>query len=147
MSLGDVPGDAQLRGQGQSLTRKYGLPMNEIWYRQCEKACDGEGLEISIQWVPSLQNLLRSGLIDRVRATQVQSVRTWGVGPSISWTFPNMAAPRARVRQTHGRDVAQPGASSETETWSSTERSVFVDCAYRFHVRQLQASPHYSDTK
>jgi outer membrane protein, multidrug efflux system len=25
--------------------------------------------------------------------------RTWGVGPSISWTFPNMAAPRARVRQ------------------------------------------------
>jgi NodT family efflux transporter outer membrane factor (OMF) lipoprotein len=25
--------------------------------------------------------------------------RTWGVGPSISWTFPNMAAPRARVHQ------------------------------------------------
>jgi NodT family efflux transporter outer membrane factor (OMF) lipoprotein len=25
--------------------------------------------------------------------------RTWGVGPSISWSFPNMAAPRARVRQ------------------------------------------------
>ena len=25
--------------------------------------------------------------------------RTWGVGPSISWTFPNMAVPRARVRQ------------------------------------------------
>ena len=24
--------------------------------------------------------------------------RTWGVGPSISWTFPNMAGPRARVR-------------------------------------------------
>jgi NodT family efflux transporter outer membrane factor (OMF) lipoprotein len=24
--------------------------------------------------------------------------RTWGVGPSVSWTFPNMAGPRARVR-------------------------------------------------
>jgi NodT family efflux transporter outer membrane factor (OMF) lipoprotein len=24
--------------------------------------------------------------------------RVWGVGPSISWTFPNMAGPRARVR-------------------------------------------------
>jgi outer membrane protein TolC len=24
--------------------------------------------------------------------------RTWGLGPSISWTFPNMAGPRARVR-------------------------------------------------
>lgn len=25
--------------------------------------------------------------------------RTWGIGPSISWNFPNMAASRARVRQ------------------------------------------------
>ena len=25
--------------------------------------------------------------------------RTWGIGPSISWSFPNMAGPRARVRQ------------------------------------------------
>ncbi|MGO8855601.1 MAG: efflux transporter outer membrane subunit [Steroidobacteraceae bacterium] len=25
--------------------------------------------------------------------------RTWGVGPAISWSFPNMAGPRARVRQ------------------------------------------------
>jgi len=25
--------------------------------------------------------------------------RTWGVGPEISWSFPNMAGPRARVRQ------------------------------------------------
>ncbi len=24
--------------------------------------------------------------------------RTWGLGPSVSWTFPNMAGPRARVR-------------------------------------------------
>lgn len=24
--------------------------------------------------------------------------RTWGLGPSISWTFPNMAGPRARIR-------------------------------------------------
>jgi outer membrane protein TolC len=27
------------------------------------------------------------------------SARTWGLGPSISWTFPNEAGPRARVRQ------------------------------------------------
>ncbi|MGO9948593.1 MAG: efflux transporter outer membrane subunit [Steroidobacteraceae bacterium] len=32
--------------------------------------------------------------------------RTWGVGPSISWTFPNMAAPRARVRQAKAAQVA-----------------------------------------
>jgi NodT family efflux transporter outer membrane factor (OMF) lipoprotein len=32
--------------------------------------------------------------------------RTWGVGPSISWSFPNMAAPRARVRQAKAQQVA-----------------------------------------
>jgi outer membrane protein TolC len=32
--------------------------------------------------------------------------RTWGVGPSISWTFPNMATPRARVRQAKAEQAA-----------------------------------------
>jgi NodT family efflux transporter outer membrane factor (OMF) lipoprotein len=32
--------------------------------------------------------------------------RTWGVGPSISWTFPNMAGPRARVRQSKALEAA-----------------------------------------
>jgi NodT family efflux transporter outer membrane factor (OMF) lipoprotein len=31
---------------------------------------------------------------------------TWGVGPSISWNFPNMAAPRARVRQAKAGQAA-----------------------------------------
>jgi outer membrane protein, multidrug efflux system len=32
--------------------------------------------------------------------------RTWGVGPSITWTFPNEAGPRARVRQAKANAVA-----------------------------------------
>jgi len=32
--------------------------------------------------------------------------RTWGVGPAISWSFPNMAGPRARVRQAKAAQVA-----------------------------------------
>ena len=32
--------------------------------------------------------------------------RIWGVGPSISWTFPNMAGPRARVRQAKAAQAA-----------------------------------------
>lgn len=31
---------------------------------------------------------------------------TWGVGPSISWTFPNQAGPRARVRQAEANAAA-----------------------------------------
>jgi NodT family efflux transporter outer membrane factor (OMF) lipoprotein len=36
--------------------------------------------------------------------------RTWGVGPSISWSFPNMAAPRARAcaRRRQGRPRRSP---------------------------------------
>jgi len=32
--------------------------------------------------------------------------RIWGIGPSISWTFPNQAGPRARVRQAKASQVA-----------------------------------------
>jgi NodT family efflux transporter outer membrane factor (OMF) lipoprotein len=44
-------------------------------------------------------------------ATQVPQLntnigRTWGVGPSISWSFPNMAGPRARVRQAKAAQAA-----------------------------------------
>jgi outer membrane protein, multidrug efflux system len=31
---------------------------------------------------------------------------TWGVGPTISWSFPNMAGPRARVRQAKAQQSA-----------------------------------------
>jgi NodT family efflux transporter outer membrane factor (OMF) lipoprotein len=31
---------------------------------------------------------------------------TWGIGPSISWSFPNMALPRARVRQAKAGEAA-----------------------------------------
>jgi NodT family efflux transporter outer membrane factor (OMF) lipoprotein len=44
-------------------------------------------------------------------ATQLSQLNTnlgriWGVGPSISWSFPNMAAPRARVRQAKAAQAA-----------------------------------------
>jgi NodT family efflux transporter outer membrane factor (OMF) lipoprotein len=44
-------------------------------------------------------------------ATQLSQLNTnigrvWGVGPSISWTFPNMAGPRARVRQAEAQQAA-----------------------------------------
>jgi NodT family efflux transporter outer membrane factor (OMF) lipoprotein len=39
--------------------------------------------------------------------------RTWGVGPSISWSFPNMAGPRARVR------AAKAGAAASLANFDS----------------------------
>jgi NodT family efflux transporter outer membrane factor (OMF) lipoprotein len=42
-----------------------------------------------------------------------QDSRTWGIGPSITWTFPNMAGPRARVRQ------AKAGAAAALASFDS----------------------------
>ena len=44
-------------------------------------------------------------------ATEVSELNTnvgrvWGIGPSISWTFPNQAGPRARVRQAKASQAA-----------------------------------------
>jgi NodT family efflux transporter outer membrane factor (OMF) lipoprotein len=39
---------------------------------------------------------------------------TWGVGPSVSWSFPNQALPRARIRQ------AQANAAGALATFDST---------------------------
>jgi NodT family efflux transporter outer membrane factor (OMF) lipoprotein len=39
---------------------------------------------------------------------------TWGVGPSISWTFPNMAGPRAKVH------AAKAGAAAALASFDST---------------------------
>ncbi len=56
---------------------------------------------------------------------------TWGAGPSISWTFPNQAGPRARVRQAKANAVAALAgfdavvlqALKETEQALATYRS------------------------
>jgi len=49
---------------------------------------------------------LFGGAADQLSQLNTNVGRTWGVGPSISWTFPNMAAPRARVRQARAEQVA-----------------------------------------
>jgi NodT family efflux transporter outer membrane factor (OMF) lipoprotein len=49
---------------------------------------------------------LYGGAAAQLSQLNTNAGRTWGVGPSISWTFPNMAAPRARVRQAKAGQVA-----------------------------------------
>jgi len=49
---------------------------------------------------------LYGGVADQLSQLNTNAGRTWGVGPSISWIFPNMAAPRARVRQAKAEQAA-----------------------------------------
>jgi NodT family efflux transporter outer membrane factor (OMF) lipoprotein len=64
--------------------------------------------------------------------------RAWGVGPSIKWTFPNQAAPRARVRQAKaGARAALAGFDSAVlQALKETEQSL---TAYGAELDRRQA--------
>jgi len=49
---------------------------------------------------------LYGGAATEVNQLNTNIGRTWGVGPSISWSFPNMAGPRARVRHAKAEQAA-----------------------------------------
>jgi NodT family efflux transporter outer membrane factor (OMF) lipoprotein len=53
----------------------------------------------------TLKGLYGSVTTDIHEFTSADAV-TWGVGPSVSWTFPNMAGPRARVRASKANAAA-----------------------------------------
>jgi NodT family efflux transporter outer membrane factor (OMF) lipoprotein len=49
---------------------------------------------------------LAGGVSSEINEVATNSGRTWGIGPSISWTFPNDIGPRARVRQARAGEAA-----------------------------------------
>ena len=64
---------------------------------------------------------------------------TWGVGPSISWAFPNQAAPRARLRQARAQErAALAGFDSVVlQALKETEQSLATYSAELDHDRAL----------
>jgi NodT family efflux transporter outer membrane factor (OMF) lipoprotein len=46
------------------------------------------------------------GASDKIDLLDTENALTWGVGPAISWTFPNIAGPLARIRQAKASDAA-----------------------------------------
>jgi outer membrane protein TolC len=73
----------------------------------------------------------------------------WGAGPSISWTFPNQAGPRARVRQAKASQVAALAAfdSAVLTALKETERALTTYGAGLEHRQALvdaQARIHRS---
>ena len=63
---------------------------------------------------------------------------TWGLGPSISWNFPNQAIPRARVRQAKANAVAALAGFDNTvlQALEETEQSL---ATYRSELDRRQA--------
>jgi NodT family efflux transporter outer membrane factor (OMF) lipoprotein len=78
--------------------------------RQAERRLAAATAEIGVATADLYPSIRLVGLYGGA-ATQVSELstnigRTWGVGPSISWSFPNMAGPRARVRQAKAAQAA-----------------------------------------
>jgi NodT family efflux transporter outer membrane factor (OMF) lipoprotein len=77
-------------------------------------------------------------------ASQVPQLTTnaglvWGVGPTISWTFPNQAGPRARVRQAKASQAAALAAFDEVvlTALKETEQALTTYGAALEHRRAL----------
>lgn len=71
--------------------------------RQAERRLAAATAEIGVATADLYPTIRLIGLYGGA-ATQLPELntnvgRTWGVGPSINWSFPNLAGPRARVRQ------------------------------------------------
>jgi NodT family efflux transporter outer membrane factor (OMF) lipoprotein len=78
--------------------------------RQAERRLAAATAEIGVATAdlyPSIRLVgLYGGAASQMSELNTNIGRTWGVGPSISWSFPNMAAPRARVRQAKAGQAA-----------------------------------------
>jgi NodT family efflux transporter outer membrane factor (OMF) lipoprotein len=78
--------------------------------RQAERRLAAATAQIGVSTADLYPTIRLIGLYGGA-ATQVPELntnigRTWGIGPSISWSFPNMAGPRARVRQARAAQSA-----------------------------------------
>jgi NodT family efflux transporter outer membrane factor (OMF) lipoprotein len=78
--------------------------------RQAERRLAAATAEIGVvtaDLYPTIRLVgLYGGAATEVNQLNTNIGRTWGVGPSISWSFPNMAGPRARVRQAKAEQAA-----------------------------------------
>jgi NodT family efflux transporter outer membrane factor (OMF) lipoprotein len=85
--------------------------------RQAERQLAGATARIGVATADLYPRITLAGLYGGV-GTEVSDLfaergLTWGVGPSVSWSFPNQALPRARVRQ------AKAGAAAALAAFDS----------------------------
>ncbi|HME39353.1 MAG TPA: efflux transporter outer membrane subunit [Steroidobacteraceae bacterium] len=79
--------------------------------RQAERRVAAATARIGVATADLYPRISLTGFIGGVSATlpnlTTNDARAWGLGPSIIWSFPNQAAPRARLRQAKASATAQ----------------------------------------
>jgi NodT family efflux transporter outer membrane factor (OMF) lipoprotein len=80
------------------------------------------------------------GATDKIDLLATENALTWGVGPSISWSFPNLAAPIARLHQAKaGADAALANFNSAVlQALKETEQALATYTAELDHHAALE---------
>jgi outer membrane protein, multidrug efflux system len=117
--------------------------------REAERRLAAATAEIGVATADLYPNISLSGFFGGA-ATQVSQLNTnaariWGVGPSISWNFPNQAGPRARVLQAKASARAALASfdSVVLTALKETEQALTVygsDLAHRQALAEAQAN-------
>jgi NodT family efflux transporter outer membrane factor (OMF) lipoprotein len=86
--------------------------------REAERRLAAATARIGVATADLYPRIVLKGFIGGA-ATEWQDLATnngmiWGVGPAISWTFPNQAVPRARIRQAEAGAVAALASFDDT---------------------------------
>ena len=110
--------------------------------RQAERRLAAATAQIGVSTADLYPTIRLLGLYGGA-ATQVPELntnigRTWGIGPSISWSFPNMAGPRARVRQARATQSAAL-ASFDAVVLSALKETEQALALYRAALDNRQA--------
>lgn len=110
--------------------------------RQAERQLAAATAEIGVATADLYPTIQLSGFVGGA-ATQVSQLgsdaaRIWGVGPSISWNFPNQVGARARVRQARASRAAAL-ASFDSVVLRALKETEQALVAYRSALAQRQA--------
>ncbi|MGO9931689.1 MAG: efflux transporter outer membrane subunit [Steroidobacteraceae bacterium] len=110
--------------------------------RQAERRVAAATARIGVATADLYPRISLTGFFGGVSATlpdlTTNDARAWGLGPSIIWSFPNQAAPRARVRQAKASAAAQLAGfnAAVLRALKETEQSL---AAYGAELERRQA--------
>jgi NodT family efflux transporter outer membrane factor (OMF) lipoprotein len=123
-------------GDGQALIRR------RPDVRQAERRLAAATAEIGVstaELYPIIHLLgFVGGAANEVHELTTDVGRVWGVGPSISWTFPNQAGPRARVRRAKASQAAAL-ASFDSVVLTALKETEQALTAYGAALKRRQA--------
>jgi NodT family efflux transporter outer membrane factor (OMF) lipoprotein len=111
--------------------------------RQAERRLAAATAQIGVATADLYPTIRLSGLFGgaalQVSQLQTNIGETWGIGPSISWTFPNQAGPRARIRQAKASQAAALASfdSVVLTALKETEQALALYAAALDHRRSL----------